>query len=145
MYGSLIFYFDFFSQINNSEHFKACLPFLMLSTSVALPTLTLMEVPFQDPSIFWKCVWPLRVHLVSDLLFASLYGDVVLKPTSLGANMLTQWAHFVPKTHMPSEWLYKNCSPICFNASTLQSSTWVCIFRQYPMALCNATFNQEYF
>ncbi|KAL6077510.1 hypothetical protein STEG23_006708, partial [Scotinomys teguina] len=40
--------------INNSERFKVCLLFLMLSTSVALPTLTLMEVPFQGLSIYLR-------------------------------------------------------------------------------------------
>lgn len=106
MYGSLIFYFDFFSQINNSGCFKAfLLPLNAQHFSPARINMGGSSCLGACPSI-WECLWPLRIHLTSDLFTLRCY-DLALKPLALGQACLCSELISFLDSYM------QNCRSLC--------------------------------
>lgn len=87
-FSYLLLWFDFFSQINNSEHFKAFLLSFKAQhfSSSAHVNIRGSSLPGARPS-FCECLWPLRIHLTSDL-FTLLCYDLSWKPLAPGQACL---------------------------------------------------------
>lgn len=103
MCGSLIFYFDFFSQINNSECFKAfLLSFNAWHFSGSAHINTDGSSFLRSCPSSWECLWPLRIHLTSDLLFALLCYDLALKPLALEQSCLCSEFNLFLNSYMQS-------------------------------------------